>query len=806
MEESYRVGVTLALKGNVQTVIDRLVKQFGQLDQAIKLTQASTKSLSESMAALGREGRSAAQEWQRAAAAMERAAQSASRAGGAAMRSTAGGGGFLPAPVSAGGARPAVRSAGQPVYGPSGAGGQFQLVGPSYDAGPSRALVPVPGTQRTHDYARSPDRGSVVPYVAPGLLGAHLGSRGGINFPDVDEPFNADGRIPLYPNGRKGRFDPRSGATGGRGNYYAQGVSAYGGFAILKSMYEASAEIDDAKKGLQNQGFSIPEIEVIAKQSDALRKSVPGTSIAGNMAAFSKAQEVFQNTEEAIAATPEFIKFDRLMTATNHTKEGQDILNAFRLAEFRGAVMHTDPKTGKPEIDKAALKEVLDMVAASALMTNADIGPRQVLSSLRSAGTAGALVDNRTAFVDMMAMQIALGQSKAGTALQSFAQQFVFGRQSQTAINEMIHAGIIRGGGTAKTNKFVRPMAMGQYLLMPGAMPEGMGELARDQPVEFVEHYLRPVFQKVLAKEFGKKYTDATPEEKLKYETSTSGVYASRLPGSTFMAESIRNYLLVERDREANKKILERGIPEAYKTRINDNPIIQQQALAAAYKAFLTHLGDAALKPAIAVLNDLTQWLDKLGEWAKENPEKIKYGLEAFAGALALFAAGTLAAGALTVLTGTGGLVALAAGIEGLGKALTSIPGPVIDALAGAALGSRFGPIGAAVGAGAGAVLGMSHELNSSNYKGPPVEMGGLNVGTPFFSSPSAPFAPIPSSGKQGAPSDPVNVRVVNHDEMSSGVVSSQARRMNRPPDGPTVPNVNLSTGGAYFGSGWAPP
>lgn len=51
-----------------------------------------------------------------------------------------------------------------------------------------------------------------------------------------------------------------------------------------------------------------------------------------------------------------------------------------------------------------------------------------------------------------MALQIALGSPKAGTALQGFEQQFAAGRMSEAAADLLVQTGIIHSGGDTRLN------------------------------------------------------------------------------------------------------------------------------------------------------------------------------------------------------------------------------------------------------------------------------------------------------------------------------------------------------------------
>jgi hypothetical protein len=81
MEEAYKVGVTLALNGNVAKIVEGLIGQFESLDEAIKQTNGALTGLVAGMRLLRKEAEGTASALKGAAAAMERANRAAARNG-----------------------------------------------------------------------------------------------------------------------------------------------------------------------------------------------------------------------------------------------------------------------------------------------------------------------------------------------------------------------------------------------------------------------------------------------------------------------------------------------------------------------------------------------------------------------------------------------------------------------------------------------------------------------------------------------------------------------------------------------------
>jgi hypothetical protein len=87
-------------------------------------------------------------------------------------------------------------------------------------------------------------------------------------------------------------------------------------------------------------------------------------------------------------------------------------------------------------------------------VTGNDIGARQFLQFARSSGGSGAFISSDE-LIRSMALQLAHGSPKAGTALQGFEQQFADGCMSEAAANLLIKTGIIHVDGDARHNPYL---------------------------------------------------------------------------------------------------------------------------------------------------------------------------------------------------------------------------------------------------------------------------------------------------------------------------------------------------------------
>src|SRR3954463_4396235 len=77
MTEAYRVGVTIALQGDITQIIGKIINEFERLDAAVNKTQEKLVGLKEGLAGLAREGQTAAAAWEKVAKSIQAASKAA---------------------------------------------------------------------------------------------------------------------------------------------------------------------------------------------------------------------------------------------------------------------------------------------------------------------------------------------------------------------------------------------------------------------------------------------------------------------------------------------------------------------------------------------------------------------------------------------------------------------------------------------------------------------------------------------------------------------------------------------------------
>lgn len=795
MIESYRVGIALVVESNVARVIGAAAEQFKLLDSTVRGTQASVNELAASMRVVGRVGASAAREWQGAARAMDRAAAAAAKAA-AAMRGVGAAGFAAGAGGMGGGPGPRVnRPSGSPaqVAGMLGYYGQSNGAVVPYAAAPGAPVEP-PGTARA---GRSMTPSS-APWVDRAIGGGAPPPRG-----PGDEPFLGPEDRPRYV------LDPRAPRRHRRHvGLTHMAVTDWVGFEAGKSIF--SPTFDEAREEslLLGMGFTQKQVEQAYLTADKTRKTAPGSSVLGNMSITSQLMAITQNADTAVKATPDFAKF---AVAMNSVSPGhghdmtQALMAAMRGGEYRGVLTHTDAKTGKETIDIKGMSRWLHLAETMAYISHGTVGPQQVFQYLRSSGIAGSQQSDAS-LIRSLALQIAMTSSGAGHGLQSFAQQFQAGKMAKGTYTLLQDLGLV-----SKDPKTWRKLGIGYVELLPGAMPQAERRAAADHPDKFVLNYVEPRIKKYLASKYGKEWTlpNATPEQRqkdqLNLEMSFLQEIASRQPGGRWMAEIVRNHLLMNRDfaRGAERMGLDpatfqpkpgqKGFDQ-FQNQVANNPYIKVAELEASWQAMMISIGKTDLKPAVKTLDDLSHIIDALGKFASSNPTAARVALDGlvlgFVGFNAAMAGkGIFMAGKFLVDIAKGvGKVGVAAeaavsGVGGLAGVLETLIGVV----------ARLSPLAVAAGIMHPAAVGGQHgedlligkgglNPHRSSVNFDPADMKLLPF-TPFPHS-SLDKVTLPHDADHGVNGRPVNVRIINTRALLNGITGGIANQSREPQGG----------------------
>ncbi len=645
--------------GNLGAEIAKVSEQFAKIDAVAKATKSNVSELGLVLTGMATDGVAAAKAW---TAAFDSMARSATRAGAAAA------------------------AAGRAAA--SGAAGAAAAAGRAATAGAptaSRALAPYMPPQ---NYSRSPYAGgsSVVPYAGYGATGPGVsgGAGAGAGAAGPMTPWNGGlganrsfsggggswgggpvgpytGGIPLNP----GPLYPGPRAP----SLMAVGLADFGVGEILKKATQKAIELQAAETNLLRQGWSADQVKAGDKLAWETQRDVPGSDIMSNIDLLSKIKSITQSVDEAMQLMPRLAGVDVLLRTGGHGDQRDDMLALLRSVELKGELASKNA-AGVYELDPTKIMKFARYEVAASDLTHNQINPEVIHQFLQSGGTSAGAMDDYGIFAKNMALILAMGPARAGTAVRALGQATQSGKMSQATAQMWIDMGLINGGGTVKTNKFVQLNPIGNVMVKPGGFSPGEQELANSDPVAFVQQYVIPKMRSQLVKDYGKSYSEGTEETKRNYETAYASRITPRIPAGQYLAEIIRTEFQISRDQAAFPQSL---ALDPYK--LNEaNPKVDIIALMASFNASLTALGVAILPEVIAGIKTLTAGINDFSAWAHDNPGATKLAIEGIVAAL----------GGLTALSAAGKLVTLATGLNAVGLGFGTVLGP-LSLLGGAA-------------------------------------------------------------------------------------------------------------------------
>lgn len=752
MEESFRVGATLALKSNIPEALLRFSEEFERFDRRVKESTEGLGAFTKAISGISRAGRG----MERLQVSMERISRAGSgladlgRAGAALERLGADGKGI--SRVAS-----AIKRLSQVSLGMAAVSMDDYAQALGRVASHERAMRSVA------DSVRTLGRGS------------------------VGRPMPGD----REPSGRASSSARRSGhdvwhnerhAIGDIGMAgVAAGAAGGGGLAFFGRSVGAGMDV------MHERAMMLADNRVTEKQADAAidsaynaTKLAPGTKWSVNAKAILDLKNVTGDLGDAEKSLPAFANYMAVLQAVDRAKGdkgrgGDAAFAGAKAMDILGEMMSEDkdPVTGEwvRHIDPKLLTDRLAKLARVASGTTGRVDTNDYLRFAKTGAIPGALFNDEMKYELLPSMLMTMGASRVGTAFQSLSQVTQGERITDKTYDEMMAAGL----ADVDTVKTVRNRTTGKL------------KKIRQHDRFFDEEDM--IRNPVLWAEKSQKQMEKRGFDTVDKQIKEIQKFSQRSSYARLLGEILKDLPAIRREQQT----IQHQRPDLLAHYMKEDPSYALTQFDAAWEKFMATLGSDMMKPALTVLDLATKGLNKLADWAKENP-KLGEIIGTVAGSLFTLAAaiGVLSMGLMIYIPAFKAAKAILSG-KAVEAAAEGAGSRSVMRLAPAALGA-VGTVGAV----AGGMLAAGALAGSMN--GPMVDDFGRVIGN-WGGTPPPPLAP-----KQGSSSDPVNVRVVDHDGMSAGVFSSQARRMNRPPDGPTVPNVNLSPGGAYFGSGWAPP
>lgn len=437
----------------------------------------------------------------------------------------------------------------------------------------------------------------------------------GVRMPGGAAP-SAPGGVPAAPGG----VAPAPAAPASSLFHEATGIyfslkMAQQGIAAVAN---PARQLQIARSYLTTQGMTPGQIDAAQNAALDTQRGVKGTDLTDNMLLQRRLMALTQNADDARQLMPAFAKIGAQLAANSpeggdYLKQLEDVMSS---AEFRGDLV-TRGADGQEHIDLKRAAQWAKLSGAVTFATGGQIGSHDVLQFLRSAGAAGANLDESDLPYVLPLIQ-SMKAANAGTGLKGFNQQFSAGRMSEAAVHLLEEQGIITDPSK------VEKAGLGQYRLKPGAMADGAFEMASFHPVEFFTQAILPHLRDYMVKQYPnfaklstQQQTDAVYRTEQAYLASGAIQDASRIPGGTFMAELIRTGVLGQRDAASVAKQLTGNSAEAGTAA---NPDVQIKAFTASLTALAAVLGDKPFSGALIMLGGLTTTLNALGKATQDHP------------------------------------------------------------------------------------------------------------------------------------------------------------------------------------------
>lgn len=525
-------------------------------------------------------------------------------------------------------------------------------------------------------------------------------------------------------------------------------AAAHGAMADIGStaVPRGMGRLIDAAKDLNRQvalmkSAGMPEFSVAADSATAWKVAghVYSGAAAGDARSRREPRMIAGTANKAAAALPDLLRGAVVLSRVIGKSQADANQMLSKALELRGGT--TERGTGR--IGHAQVGTELNLAPKAIIAGVELVDQRQLRHVMRTAAPMAGMVEPQQLYKLMMTAITQIGGLRAGTALSAAEHQIDGGRmvvsntvepekpglidagnvriarggRLMTDLRFLIGEDILNGGGLlAWTQKILRPRLeklpladLNAYsitgtVLAPAvkqAEQAGLYTPARlpsfVPPLGFFLHQKQPMFRD--QRQFGKAaglaaYPELTGTAPERDSRRDSGTYAARPGGGTYS--------------DPTSKII---------------------AFEAAWKSLLTAFGSPLVDSAMNLLGRLTTGLNTLAAFLArfrnltvglEEFTAVLAGLLAVSGSLAVlnsglrvldgllstFSNGGAATAGLARLTGAGGLIALAVGIETLGNSFGHIPKWLIDGVAGALAGTR---VDAAVGgAVAGGVVGAT--------------------------------------------------------------------------------------------------
>jgi hypothetical protein len=488
--------------------------------------------------------------------------------------------------------------------------------------------------------------------------------------------------------------------------------------------------------------FSSKDVEASKNLARRLVSDVPGMGYAEALKLILQTSSFTGDSGEALKMAPGLARNAQILSLFGKRDAIEQVESGIKAGELTGL---TD-KEGK--IDVGKLMSFVTGLTNTVVSSGGTTDINKYLTSIRQFG-AGADAAGTDFLLNVLpAYQKIMGESKAGTALQSFQQSLLAARpntQNKAILEEQKRLGI-RGAD--------------------GHLSADDAELLSRDTNAFITSRVLPAL-------YAGGYD--TPEK-------IRGELPKFLPRNTMerlVAAGIFDEGVISKEADRNRQQQASGGPLGDKL-LAESPQNQVKAFMEAFRLMQASFGDAAMKPLTEGMRALADFFKRMGDWAKEHPDGAKDALLGLAGAITFLGSAAVLK-MLGELGGSGGKLALlGAGIGILAGQMDSLPGWLIQAATGAAIGAKVGGApGAAVGAAAFIGGGVGSWIDRN--------VPGASAIDDFVARQTGGMIGLTYDRQQPkGDGKPIRVEVVNGSDLARGVTDIQTRQLSRPSTGTT--------------------
>jgi hypothetical protein len=411
-----------------------------------------------------------------------------------------------------------------------------------------------------------------------------------------------------------------------------------GGAAMLKGLAKITdhgTKLLDQQDQLRRNGLTQNEIlKMQGEYYGSIAKMVPTSTAAEYLKTVKELRAVTGSTVEAARLAPKALQVDALLSNTFGTETKGEYYKLLRSSEMKGI-----------STDEAKREEFVDKAFSYITAFGGKLTARDYQTMARRGGAAFMNMKPE-AMGPMSVLAADLGGESAGTAMMTFHQLMTGANTMSKQQGQMWQQlGLLDMSKVTKTG-----FGGGRLQLDLGAV-KGSLEHAGDLP-GWVHDVLWPAIEKEAGGDPAKR--DAIIGKMAPNRNASKLIH---MFGEEGFADQIKKDLGIAGQ--------VKGIPDAYKGFVGENPAGAKQAFHDQYESMMQAIGAPLMQAALPVMKAVTEMFEGLGRFANNNPEAIKQ----IGGVLAAIAAALVIMGGVAIVS----LLGLPAAIAGLAAGLAAL-------------------------------------------------------------------------------------------------------------------------------------